>query len=61
MVGPCSGLVVLDFSWGMAGGLATAVLADFGAEVVKIEPPNGDRFRSHPACWPGIAARKALF
>lgn len=49
MVGPCSGLVVLDFSWGMAGGLATAVLADFGAEVVKIEPPDGDPFRSHPA------------
>jgi hypothetical protein len=49
MVGPCSELVVLDFSWGMAGGLTTAVLADFGAEVVKIEPPSGDPFRSHPA------------
>jgi crotonobetainyl-CoA:carnitine CoA-transferase CaiB-like acyl-CoA transferase len=33
----------------MAGGLATAVLADFGAEVVKIEPPDGDPFRRHPA------------
>jgi crotonobetainyl-CoA:carnitine CoA-transferase CaiB-like acyl-CoA transferase len=33
----------------MAGGLATAVLADFGAEVVKIEPPAGDPFRSYPA------------
>jgi crotonobetainyl-CoA:carnitine CoA-transferase CaiB-like acyl-CoA transferase len=49
MVGPCAGLVVLDFSWGMAGGLATAVLADFGADVIKIEPPAGDPFRSHPA------------
>ena len=49
MAGPCNGLVVLDFSWGMAGGLATAVLADFGADVVKIEPPTGDPFRSHPA------------
>src|SRR5271169_3343665 len=49
MAGPCNGLVVLDFSWGMAGGLATAVLADFGAEVIKIEPPAGDPFRSHPA------------
>jgi crotonobetainyl-CoA:carnitine CoA-transferase CaiB-like acyl-CoA transferase len=49
MAGPCNGLVVLDFSWGMAGGLATAVLADFGADVVKIEPPAGDPFRSHPA------------
>ena len=49
MAGPCNGLVVLDFSWGMAGGLATAVLADFGADVIKIEPPSGDAFRSHPA------------
>src|SRR5579875_2007805 len=49
MAGPCDGLVVLDFSWGMAGGLATAVLADFGAEVIKIEPPSGDPFRCHPA------------
>src|SRR5580704_5237759 len=49
MAGPCNGLVVLDFSWGMAGGLATAVLADFGADVIKIEPPSGDPFRSHPA------------
>ena len=49
MAGPCNGLVVLDFSWGMAGGLATAVLADFGADVIKIEPPAGDPFRRHPA------------
>jgi len=49
MAGPCEGLLVLDFSWGMAGGLATAVLADFGAEVIKVEPPAGDPFRSHPA------------
>jgi crotonobetainyl-CoA:carnitine CoA-transferase CaiB-like acyl-CoA transferase len=49
MAGPCDGLVVLDFSWGMAGALATAVMADFGAEVIKIEPPSGDPFRRHPA------------
>jgi crotonobetainyl-CoA:carnitine CoA-transferase CaiB-like acyl-CoA transferase len=49
MARPCDGIVVLDFSWGMAGNLATAVLADFGAEVIKIEPPAGDPFRSNPA------------
>lgn len=48
MTGPCEGLVILDFTWGMAGTLATAVLADFGADVIKIEPPAGDPFRSHP-------------
>src|SRR5579863_4928118 len=49
MARPCDGLVVLDFSWGMAGGLATAVLSDFGSDVIKVEPPAGDPFRSHPA------------
>src|SRR6185437_12326549 len=57
MMGPCSGLIVLDFSWGMAGSLATAVLADFGAEVIKIEPPTGDPFRAHPA-WLGWSRGK---
>ncbi len=45
----CEGLTVLDLSTGMAGGLAAMVLADAGAEVVKIEPPAGDWSRGHPA------------
>jgi len=45
----CEGLTVLDVSQGMAGSLATMVLADAGAEVIKLEPPSGDSFRSHPA------------
>ncbi|MBI3744013.1 MAG: CoA transferase, partial [Chloroflexi bacterium] len=45
----CEGLTVLDLSRGMAGGLATMVLADAGAEVIKIEPPRGDWSRHHPA------------
>lgn len=49
MSGPCRDLIVLDFSWGMAGGLATMVLSDFGARVIKVEPPGGDPFRRHPA------------
>ena len=46
MAGPCSGYTVLDFSFGMPGALTTAVLADFGAEVVKVEPPSGDPYRA---------------
>ncbi|MEK7216221.1 MAG: CoA transferase, partial [Chloroflexota bacterium] len=49
MSGPCRDLIVLDFTWGMAGGLAAMVLSDFGARVIKIEPPSGDPFRRHPA------------
>ena len=43
------GLKVLDFTEGMAGSLATMVLADNGAEVTKIERPDGDPYRSQPA------------
>ncbi len=42
-------LRVLDFSWGFAGAIATMVLADNGADVLKIEPPTGDPQRAQPA------------
>ena len=44
MAGPCTGLTVLDFSLGMPGALCTLVMADYGAEVIKVEPPGGDPF-----------------
>ncbi len=45
--GPLAGLAVLDLSTIISGGTATSMLADFGAEVVKIEHPrNGDPLRS---------------
>lgn len=44
--GPLSGVRVLDMSRLMAGNMLTLQLADFGAEVVKIEPPGvGDTLR----------------
>jgi crotonobetainyl-CoA:carnitine CoA-transferase CaiB-like acyl-CoA transferase len=43
------GLRVVDVTTGPVGGVATMVLADFGADVVKVEPPGGDRFRALPA------------
>ena len=49
MPGMCDGLRVIEVSQGMAGSLAGMVLADAGAEVIKVEPPSGDRTRSQPA------------
>ncbi len=49
MASVCNRLTILDLTQGLAGGLATMVLADAGAEVIKIEPPEGDWSRDHPA------------
>ncbi len=48
MQGACDGLRVLDLSGGMAGPLATMILADFGAEVVRVEPPGGTPIAPSP-------------
>ena len=42
---PLDGFTVLDFTRVLAGPFATALLADLGAEVIKVEPPHGDDYR----------------
>lgn len=42
------GIRVLDFTQGIAGPLACMLLADFGAEVIKVAPPGGDRMKGEP-------------
>jgi crotonobetainyl-CoA:carnitine CoA-transferase CaiB-like acyl-CoA transferase len=47
VTGPLDGLLVADFSRVLAGPYATMLLADMGADVVKVEgPPTGDETRS---------------
>ena len=42
---PLKGLKVIDFSMLLPGPLATLIMADLGAEVIKVEPPGGDYAR----------------
>ncbi|WP_333611140.1 CoA transferase [Brevundimonas bullata] len=44
-VGPLDGVRVLDMSRLFAGNVLTQILGDFGAEVIKVEPPAGDTLR----------------
>lgn len=44
--GPLSGLLVADFSRILAGPYATMLLADMGADVIKVEGPRGDDTRT---------------
>ena len=45
MGGPMEGIKVVELGVWVAGPSCAAILCDWGAEVVKIEPPNGDPFR----------------
>jgi len=56
--GPLAGVAVLDFTRVLAGPFCTALLADLGAEVIKVEPPQGDEYRH---VGPFRAGESALF
>ncbi len=47
--GPLTGVKVLDLSAYIAGPYGCTLLADQGAEVIKVEPPGGDNLRQYPS------------
>jgi CoA:oxalate CoA-transferase len=55
MTGSFDRLRVLDFTTTIAGPHCTRLLADLGAEVIKIEPPDGDMMRSRPPLRKGAS------
>jgi crotonobetainyl-CoA:carnitine CoA-transferase CaiB-like acyl-CoA transferase len=44
--GPLDGVRILDLTSMISGPIATMMLADQGADVIKVEPPGGDLVRS---------------
>ncbi|MGZ3409656.1 MAG: CaiB/BaiF CoA transferase family protein [Xanthobacteraceae bacterium] len=60
MAQPLSGLLVLDFTTLLPGPLATLMLAQAGAEVTKIESPDGDPMTFFPPYVNGVSAMYAM-
>jgi len=53
--GPLAGVTIVDCTVALAGPFGTALLADLGANVIKVEPPYGDGSRATPPTPPDFA------
>jgi formyl-CoA transferase len=53
--GPLAGLRVIDLTINVLGPVATQILGDMGADIIKVEPPNGDQNRQN-----GIGANPGM-
>ncbi|TDJ23439.1 MAG: CoA transferase, partial [Gammaproteobacteria bacterium] len=50
--GPLAGITVIEATTTWAGPMAACVLADFGADVIKVEQPEGEVMRRVPPAVP---------
>lgn len=57
---PLKGILVADFTTLLPGPVATLMLAEAGADVVKVEKPGGEDMRAYPPQWDGISAAFAM-
>lgn len=60
MAGALDGVRILDLSWGIAGPLGVLLLAEQGADVVKVEPPGGDPFRCYSGAHVWNRSRRSV-
>src|SRR5579862_5204087 len=60
MPGALDGVRILDLSSGIAGPLGVLLLAEQGADVLKVEPPGGDPLRSMPGSHVWHRSRRSV-